>query len=175
MQLIPGFQKFDISQEYKISEFTCGTDSLDKFLKDGMAKQQERKILQAYVLLTNDYVPEVMGYYTLSSASFGKTHLSGSQQRKVTYKNLPCVLLGRLAIDVRIQRHHFGEMMIVDAARRVYEASGTVGIYALFVEALDDKAAIFYRSMGFTESLKTDEGKFFFYPTNQFEKLIGYK
>ena len=175
MQLIPGFQKFDISQQYTVTQFSCGTVSLDNFLKDGMTKQQERKILQAYVLITDDPIPEVMGYYTLSSASFEKTHLSGSQQRKVTYQTLPCVLLGRLAIDVRIQGKKFGELLIVDAAKRVYETSGTVGIYALFVEALDDRAANFYRKMGFTESAKSDDGKVFFYPTNQFDKLIGYK
>lgn len=178
MQLIPGFQKLDISKVYNTSCFSCGIQSFDSFLtnpRNGLLKLQEKKILQGYVLTTNDPVPEIMGYYTLSGGSFEKGLLSKTQQRRFPYTNMPCILLGKLALDVRIQKKGFGELLIIDAAQKVYEISSSVGVYALFVEAFDDKAAEFYLSMGFIEAAKDSGKRTFLYPVNQFDRLLGNK
>jgi len=98
-----------------------------------------------------------------------RTHLSASQQRKLPYKNLPCVLLGRLAIDQRAQGYGFGEKLIFDAIKRTWLTAGVVGIHALFVEAKDDKAVEFYRSLGFI--ISRQDTRTMFFPCSQFEKL----
>ncbi|QLK63924.1 GNAT family N-acetyltransferase (plasmid) [Enterobacteriaceae bacterium Kacie_13] len=172
MRLIPGFQAFDPCVDYNLDNFQCGIEHLDRFLKSELEKLQSRSLLKGYLLITDDEVPEVMGYYTLSGASFERGHLSSRSRKRIPYSNMPAVLLGRLAIDKRIQGKGFGELLIVDAIHKVRATAGQIGIYAMFVEA-HDGAANFYTRMGFTSSSKADDSKTFFYPANQFDQLIS--
>ena len=175
MRLIPGFQPFDLCAEYSMANFSCGVTHLDEFLKTDLHKMQGRSLLKGYVLLSDDEIPEIMGYYTLSGASFERGHLSNRLRKKIPYSNMPAVLLGRLAIDQRIQRKGFGELLIVDAIHKVRATAGQIGIYAMFVEA-HPGASSFYTRMGFIPSSMADDNKTFFYPANQFDDLIsGYK
>ncbi|HAP80927.1 GNAT family N-acetyltransferase [Atlantibacter hermannii] len=162
-------EPFDLNKTYRYEDFCCGVIQLDTFLKQQMPIQQARRILRCYVLVTNETVPEILGFYTLYGASYERTHLSASQQRKLPYKNLPCVLLGRLAIDQRAQGYGFGEKLIFDAIKRTWLTAGVVGIHALFVEAKDDKAVEFYRSLGFI--ISRQDTRTMFFPCSQFEKL----
>ena len=53
-------------------------------------------------------------------------------------------------MDLRDQSNGLGEMLLVDAltrAQRVYQQAGGIG---LFVDAIDDEAASFYKRYGFT-------------------------
>ena len=169
-ELTLSIESYDPARHYRTENFSCGVEALDTFLTSQMSVQQERRILRCYVLVTNEAVPEIMGFYTLSGASYEKQHLSGSRQRKLPYRNLPCVLLGRLAVDRRLQRRGFGEKFLFDAIRRTWLTAGMVGIYALFVEAKDEAAVKFYQSLGFT--LSKSQPLTLFYPVNQFEFLI---
>ena len=57
--------------------------------------------------------------------------------------------LGRLAVDQHYQGKGLGELLRVDAltrTRRVYAEAGGIG---LFVDAIDERAASFYRRFGF--------------------------
>jgi len=61
-------------------------------------------------------------------------------------------LLGRLAVD---RRHHgigLGRALVADALRRSLAARRLVGARALLVHAIDQRAAAFYRSLGFRPS-----------------------
>jgi len=174
LQLIPGFQAFDPCMQYNMSEFSCGVEHLDTFLKSDLEKLQSRSLLKGYLLVTSDPVPEVMGFYTLCGASFERGHLANRARKKIPYSNMPAVLLGRLAIDKRIQGKGFGELLIVDAIHKVRATAGQIGIYAMFVDAHPD-AASFYTRMGFIQSAKSSDSMTFFYPANQFDQLIGKK
>jgi len=125
-------EPFDLKKTYRYEDFCCGVTQLDTFLKQQMPIQQARRILRCYVLVTNETVPEILGFYTLSGASYERTHLSASQQRKLPYKNLPCVLLGRLAIDQRAQGYGFGEKLIFDAIKRTWLTAGGGGSHPRF-------------------------------------------
>jgi len=172
LRLIRGFQPFDLCTEYNMANFSCGVVHLDDFLKTSLKKMQERSLLKGYVLLSDDETPEIMGYYTLSGASFERGHLSNRMRKNIPYSNMPAVLLGRLAIDQRLQGKGFGELLIVDAIHKVRATAGQIGIYAMFVEA-NPGALSFYTRMGFIPSSKGDDNKTFFYPANQFDDLIS--
>ncbi|WP_407715020.1 MULTISPECIES: GNAT family N-acetyltransferase [Enterobacter] len=103
-----------------------------------------------YVFVAREEKPRVMGYYTLSGSCFEKEYFPGkTQQKRVPYKNVPSVTLGRLAIDNSIQRQGYGETLVTHAMKVVYHASQAVGIHGMFVEALSDDAKNFYLGLGF--------------------------
>ena len=60
--------------------------------------------------------------------------------------------LGRLAVDLQYQSKGLGELLLVDAltrAQRIYAEAGGIG---LFVDAIDERAANYYRRCGFNAS-----------------------
>ena len=59
--------------------------------------------------------------------------------------------LARLAVALHEQGHGLGESLLQDAVKRCMDLRGDVGVYALLVDALHDKAAAFYRAFGFRE------------------------
>ncbi|HBE5563118.1 TPA: N-acetyltransferase, partial [Escherichia coli] len=124
---------FSGEKDYDLNGFDCGEESLNAFLANHLKRQHEGKILRAYVLCTQEERPKVLGYYTLSGSCFEKESLpSRSKQKKVPYRNVPSVTLGRLALDKSLQGQGFGSMLVTHAMRVVYNASLAVGIHGLF-------------------------------------------
>ena len=58
-------------------------------------------------------------------------------------------LIGRLARDQRAPGQGVGDMLLADAIRRILSAAGTLAVFAIVVEAKDEKAAGFTRDFGF--------------------------
>ena len=163
---------FSVDVEYDLSQFDCGEVSLNTFLAEHLKRQHREKFLRAYVLTTREENPQILGYYTLSGSCFEKAYLpSKTQQKRIPYKNVPSVTLGRLAIDKRIQGQGFGELLVPHAMKTVYLASFAVDIHGLFVEALNDKARNFYLKLGFIPLLAENEFTLFL-PTKTFESMF---
>lgn len=60
--------------------------------------------------------------------------------------------LGRLAVDKTFQNKRLGELLLIDAlmrAQRIHTEAGGIG---LFVDAIDEPAAGYYRRFGFEVS-----------------------
>jgi predicted GNAT family N-acyltransferase len=116
-----------------------------------------------------------MGYYTLSESCFEKEYLpSKTQQKRVPYKNVPSVTLGRLAIDKSVQRQDYGDALVTHAMKVVYQASQAVGIHGRFVEALKDNARKFYLGLSFVQ-LRDTNSNALFCPTKSIEELFAAK
>ena len=67
---------------------------------------------------------------------------------------VPVVHLGRLAVCQSAQRQGLGETLLMDALNRTLSiADSDLGIHAVEVVAIDDKAVSFYSSYGFQSLL----------------------
>lgn len=167
IEIIDDFSKYDVSK------FDCGEASLNTFLKSHLQRQHEGQILKAYFLINDANPNQVLGYYTLSGSCFERSALpSKTQQKKVPYSNAPSVTLGRLAIDKTIQRQGWGEVLVVHAMKVVHDASKAVGIYGMFVDALNSEAKAFYERLGFIPLVGPNEASLF-YPTTSMPLLFG--
>ncbi|MBV8045492.1 N-acetyltransferase [Pluralibacter sp.] len=159
--------------EYSLQPFDCGEASLNLFLTEHLRRQHSSKLLRAYVLRTSTPECRVLGYYTLSGSCFERASLpSKTQQKRIPYKNIPGVTLGRLAVDLSLQGEGWGSVLVTHAMKVVWSASMAVGIHGLFVEALNEKALAFYLSLGFIP-LSGENKHALFYPTKSIEQLFG--
>jgi ribosomal protein S18 acetylase RimI-like enzyme len=59
--------------------------------------------------------------------------------------------LGRLAVDKTMTGKGFGKKLLIDALRRSYEASWSIGSLAVVVDTVNDPARSFYRKYGFID------------------------
>ncbi len=90
----------------------------------------------------------IAGFYTLSAADVPVTDIDPDQIRKFPrYPSVPAARIGRLAIGERFQSIGLGGALLADAAMRA--ADSGLGIYAMIVDAKDERAVAFYRHHGF--------------------------
>ena len=88
------------------------------------------------------------GYYTLSSTAVKLTELPNDVARRLPrYPLVPATLLGRLAVDNRVQGRGYGRFLLADALLRAVRSE--IASFAVIVDAKDDGARRFYERESF--------------------------
>lgn len=122
---------------------------LDSWLKQ-RALKNEQGASRTYVV-TEEQSDVVIAYYALAVGAI--LHEDAVENvRKGMPKPVPAILLGRLAVDRRWQGRGLGAGLLKDAVVRSLRLAEQVGVRALFLHALDDEAADFYKKWGFDPS-----------------------
>jgi GNAT superfamily N-acetyltransferase len=136
-----------LSGRHERSPFDCGVIELDRYLKQQASQDMRRRISNCFVAV-RDGENEVAGYYTLAASGIPLAECPPALARKLPrYPLLPAVLIGRLAVDTRSAGRSLGSALLYDAIKRC--AGTDSAVFALIVDAKDEKAANFYRHFGF--------------------------
>ncbi len=111
------------------SDFECGVAPLDAYFRKHALPNHERGVGRAYVLHApaGSDMPVILGFYTLSMAQLEREALPDAHRRRLPAYPLPVALIGRFAVDKRIQRGGFGTLLLSDALQRVAQVSDLVG------------------------------------------------
>lgn len=122
--------------------FCSGVSELDQFLKLRARKEAEQNLNKTFVLCPKENPSEIAGYYTLSNKQINTSDLPDAVTKKLPrYKSIGATLLGRLAVTEKFQSancpgQHIGAMLLNDAKLRAWNASKSVGSFALIVDVL---------------------------------------
>lgn len=138
-----------LTRAHDRAAFSCGSEPLDRYLRQQARQDAEKRVAAAFVL-TEPPAPRVLGYYTLSASVVELGELPATMAKKLPrYPQLPVTLLGRLAVAQGMKGRGFGQLLLVDAMRRSLAAAGEIAAMALLVDAKDESAEAFYRHFGF--------------------------
>jgi GNAT superfamily N-acetyltransferase len=138
-----------LAKHHNRSAFSCGQETLDRYLQT-QASQEARRYFAAPFVLVEAGKSRVWGYYTLSARGIELDHLPVNISKKLPrYPQVPATLLGRLAVDRRLQGQKLGEFLLQHALRSALEQSGRISAAAVVVDAIDDMAHRFYLHYGF--------------------------
>ncbi|MFZ0694101.1 MAG: GNAT family N-acetyltransferase [Alphaproteobacteria bacterium] len=148
--------------------FTCGEPALDAYLQRQASQDVRRRVAQVFIAV-GDAPGKIAGYYSLSAASFERDKLPPALAKRLPHYPVPAAVLGRLAIHREQQGRGLGEALLLDAIRRVVRASTTIAVYAIIVDAKNDRAQVFYERYGFRAL--ANEPRRLFLPIETFEKL----
>ncbi|NJM20137.1 MAG: GNAT family N-acetyltransferase [Richelia sp. RM2_1_2] len=136
------------------SAFISGNDSLDNYIRKQASQELKKKVSTVFVLIDSPNL-DIIAYYTLSSYTVDVASLNEDFAKTVPrYPLLPATLLGRLAVDQSCQGKGMGELVLIDALKRVLEATSQVASLAVVVEAIDENAVGFYQKYGFRPFLQ---------------------
>lgn len=140
------------------SQFNCGKPSLDNYIQTQVSQDVKKKLAACFVIADENML--VKGYYTLSSLSISHDFIPDQFRKAVanSYKDVPVILLGRLAIDKSAKGQGLGQLLLIDALKRSFEASKSVGSIAVVVDPMDEDAQEFYIKFGF---VLLENGKMF--------------
>ena len=128
--------------------FSCGEPALDDWLRRQASQDVRRRVAQVFVA-TDGASGTLLGFYSLSAASFARDGLPPDMARRLPGYPVPAAILGRLAVASTAQGRGLGEFLLLDAIHRVQRASEALAVHALVVDAKHDRAAAFYRRYGF--------------------------
>lgn len=138
-----------LSEHHDVSSFDCGHRELNDWLAR-QATASEAKSARTYVVARD---ARVIAYYCLAAGSVIRSDLPRAKLRKNMPDQVPIIVIGRLAVDLKFQGRGFGQALLKDATLRILTAHDAVGVRAILVHAIDDKACDFYRRFGFLPTL----------------------
>ena len=163
----PLFSIVPFSREHSKAGFCSGSKILDRYFAERTGQDIKRNLTKCFVAIDNEQ-QRIAGFYTLSAAQIPLTDLPEPFAKKMPrYDAVPASRLGRLAVDKHYQGRSLGSMLIVDALKKSSDAS--MAVYALLVDAKDDKAEAFYRHHGFIPCI--DRPQTLFLPLGTIGKL----
>jgi GNAT superfamily N-acetyltransferase len=129
-------------------DFDCGRPELNDWLRNMARQHQEKGLSKTFVAVLDESPSLICGYYALTLTEVDTRPLPEARRKKLP-RMIPGIRLGRLAVDARFQGKHLGELLLADAIERVRQIRQHAGVVGLFVDALDDRAAAFYKHFGF--------------------------
>lgn len=128
------------------TRFVSGVETLDRYLATLALQDVKRRLSNCFVALDGDR--RIAGYYTLAASSVPVSALPPDETKRLPrYPLLPAGLIGRLAVAESQHGRGLGAALILDAVLR--SSRSDPAIFALLVEAKDERAAAFYRHLGF--------------------------
>lgn len=143
------FQIGPLTKHHDRSQFQCGSESLDRYLRQQAGQDAEKRVAAPFVAV-RPQDPKVLGYYTLSASVLPLDELPAEIARKLPrYPQLPVTLLGRLAVDQTTKGQGLGEYLLMDALHRSLTHAAQIAAMAVIVDAKDEAAAAFYRHFSF--------------------------
>jgi predicted GNAT family N-acyltransferase len=157
-----------LATSHEKAKFSCGKAMLDNYIQKQAKQDVKAKVSACFVLSDDD--KEIKGYYTLSNGSIPNSQLPESVLKRLPkYQDLPVTLLGRLAVDNKFKGQKLGKLLLLDAIRRCYDTSSSIGSMAVIVDPIDQDAADFYIRFGFIQL--PDSGRMFL-PMATIEQLF---
>ena len=138
-----------LTSMHQRAEFECGEPALDDWLKRRAMSSHLSGGSRTFVVA--DPAGRVFGYYALAAGAVSHHDATGSVKRNMP-DPVPVMVLARLAVDHRAQGIKLGAALLQDAVNRSVAVSQQVGVRAVLVHALHNRAKQFYEHYGFQAS-----------------------
>lgn len=133
-------------ERHDVQDFACGEVSLDTWLREQAVPTTARRTARTWVWV--DQVGAVVGYYALAAHKVAREDVPTKIGRGGPTE-IPAVLLARLALSESLRGQGLGEVLVADALARIVDATQTVAARLVVVDALHERVAQFYESLGF--------------------------
>ena len=137
-----------LHDHHQKKSFNCGQDDLNKFIKQYASLRQKSGTSKTYVAIDDD-TQQVRGFYCLSSTSIGFDGVDAVLTQRLPRYPLPCVVIGRFAVDQTAQGRGIGKVLLAHALKQVSKVAQIIGVNFIVIHAKDQKAMEFYQRFGF--------------------------
>jgi GNAT superfamily N-acetyltransferase len=129
------------------SSFDCGYPQLNEYLRRYAVKNEKLSIGKTFLGLTDDH--QLAGYFTVSTAEITAESLPEQTKATLPRYPVPAFRIGKLAVDHRFQGGGVGRWLLTQAFYKAVEVSENAAVFAVLVDAIDEKAKAFYLKYGF--------------------------
>lgn len=127
--IIENYHYEKLSIHHDLSNFSCGVEDLDEFLKEDALKQQEKNLSVTYLAIFKN---EILGYVSILADRIQCKTIS---HKKGIYSDYPAVKIGRLAIDDKYKGLGLGNDILDTICIMIKKISKKIGISFITVDA----------------------------------------
>lgn len=131
----------------RLEQFDCGETSLNVWLSRYARAAAGAGSARTFVTVDAEQ-DRIVGYHALTAASIEHADATERVRRGMPRHPIGVILLARLGVDRSVQGRGVGSWLLADAMRRSVAAAERVGIRALVVHAIDERARAFYSKHG---------------------------
>ena len=137
-----------LGKQHDRAAFSCGQPDLDDWFKQRASQDDKHNVARVFVAVDEEL--GIVGFYSLSSFTLAIEDVPADIARKLPrYGAILAALIGRLARDERVRGRGVGELLLADAVKRILAAARSIAVFAIVVDAKDERASAFYQSFGF--------------------------
>lgn len=168
MSGLPSFviESLDVNKHDRKS-LASGNEPLDEYLRKYARQDSGRGFTRVFVAAQGN---RILGYYTLSASALDLGRAPPEFARRLPkYPEVPCMRIGRLAVDAASRGMGLGRILLIDAFARILAVSKQAGIHGVLVDAKDNAAEEFYAHFGFV----TVTGRLMFIPLETAAVALG--
>jgi predicted N-acetyltransferase YhbS len=133
-----------ISAQHDVSQFDCGKLPLNEWLRQ-RAQKNEGRASRCFVVCEGQVV---VGFYALAAGSVKIIEVPKALGKNMP-PQIPVLVLGRMAVDMRYQGKKIGRSLLRDALQRALSVAQNIGARAILVHAIDQDVVPFYLQYGF--------------------------
>lgn len=137
-----------LTADHDLSGFDSGHPQLDSWLCDHALASQRADLARTYLMLGDG---AIVAYVSLTTGSIRPEAAPRRYARGMPRHPIPTILIARLAVAQQHQGRGLGSRLLAEALRRAVQASDAVAARLVVVDAIDDRAAAFYRRWGFID------------------------
>ena len=136
--------------------FSCGVDQVDNFFRKTANKLARADNLRVWVLTTP--TDDLVGFYALNAHAIDYAELPGRYARtRPGHGSIPAAYISMIGVDARHQGQGYGGDLLIDALKRIQQASEAMGVAVVILDVLDcgdaeavAKRSALYRAYGFS-------------------------
>ncbi|MFL5799137.1 MAG: GNAT family N-acetyltransferase [Actinomycetota bacterium] len=140
------YQVEPLGGDHDLQSFDCGNDELTEwFIR--FAGHATGQGTRTYVLV-DEQTRRVVGYFAIAPHFVEREQVPRRIGRGAP-RQIPAILLAKLALDRRVQGLGLGSELLVRALERIVELARLVGGKLVVVDAIDEAAARFYERHDF--------------------------
>lgn len=140
---------YPIDRSFDRASFNCESDELNIYFKKYARQNHEKRIASTFVATSGTDSKRICGYYSICTGAFSFELLPENYSKKLPRYDLPAILIARLARDLSFRGQGLGEELLMDAILRAVHVAEIVAVFAVIVEAKNEKAKEFYQRYGF--------------------------
>lgn len=141
------YQVEPLAKHHEKQKFDCGNEPLNRYLQQYANQHAKKGLSKTYVLVGVDNPNEILGYYSISTNALRDIAIEGYP----TNLDLPCVLIGRLAVASHVKGKGVSTLLMVSAIERIKQLSLDVGIAVITVDLKHHGLIDFYSRYGFKQ------------------------
>ncbi|MEG3439956.1 GNAT family N-acetyltransferase [Pannus brasiliensis CCIBt3594] len=137
-----------LDREFEKTDFDCNESRLNDYLKK-YASQNQKKGYSLTFVATEPESKKVVGYYSVSASSIEFANLPESIKKGLPKYPAPVMLIGQLAVDKTSRGRGLGRVLLMHALNKAIRLSEEIAIFAVRVDAIDERSREFYLKYGF--------------------------
>ena len=139
-----------LGTHHHLGAFDSGNEELDTWLVRHAVSSQQMDSARTFVVVRAD---RVVAYVSLTVGSVHREDAPARLVRGMPGYPVGMVLIARLAVDRSEQGRGLGTRLLADALRMAVAAGEAAAARLVVVDAVDERAAGFYRRHGFVDAL----------------------